>query len=218
MKIKQTIGIDISKLTFDVRIHINQMYAVFNNDQQGFQQMIKWVNKNNPFSEHETLFVFEHTGLYSHQLAVFLTDHHSPFSLVPGLEIKRSLGISRGKDDKIDAKKIAKYAFEKREEIQTYEMPSEQISLLKRLLSLRVRLVKQRAGYKASLKEQKRILIRKENKVLFESQERIIKYLTKQIDAIEKEMDDIINKDDSLKAIYKLIVSIKSVGHKQLYL
>ena len=68
MKIKQTIGIDISKLTFDVRIHINQMYAVFNNDQQGFQQMIKWVNKNNPFSEHETLFVFEHTGLYSHQL------------------------------------------------------------------------------------------------------------------------------------------------------
>jgi len=145
-------------------------------------------------------------------LAVFLTEQQTHFVLVPGLEIKRSLGISRGKDDKIDAKKIAKYAFEKRDELKTYEMPSEQINLLKRLLSLRVRLVKQRAGYKASLKEQKRILIKKENKVLFESQEKIIKYLTKQIGTIEKEMDDIINNNDSLKTIYKLIISIKSVG------
>lgn len=174
--------------------------------------MLKWVNKNNPFCEDETIFIFEHTGLYSHQLAVFLTEQHIPFILVPGLEVKRSLGISRGKNDKIDAKKIAKYAYEKREELQTYIMPSTQLISLKSLLSLRVRLVKQRAGYKASLKEQKRVLIKKENKVLLESQKKIIKYLTKQIDTIEKEMDDIINKNDSLKAIYKLIISIKSVG------
>lgn len=212
MKIKQTIGIDISKLTFDVRIHSNQMYDVFDNANEGFKKMLKWVNKNNTFCEDETIFIFEHTGLYSHQLAVFLTEQQIPFVLVPGLEVKRSLGISRGKNDKIDAKKIAKYAYEKREELQTYIMPSKQLISLKSLLSLRVRLVKQRAGYKASLKEQKRVLVKKENKVLLESQEKIIKYLTKQIDTIEKEMDDIINKNDSLKAIYKLIISIKSVG------
>lgn len=71
MKIKQTIGIDISKLTFDVRIHSNQVCAVFENETKGFKKLIKWVNKNNPFSEDETLYIFEHTGLYSHQLAVF---------------------------------------------------------------------------------------------------------------------------------------------------
>lgn len=212
MKIKQTIGIDISKLTFDVRIHSNQMYDFFDNANEGFKKMLKWVNKNNPFSQDETMYIFEHTGLYSHQLALFLAEQRISFVLVPGLEVKRSLGISRGKNDKIDARKIAKYAYEKREELQAYIMPSKQLDSLKRLLSLRVRLVKQRAGYKASLKEQKRILIKKENKVLFESQEKTIKYLTKQIDNIEKEMDDIINNNDSLKAIYKLIISIQSVG------
>ena len=212
MKIKQTIGIDISKLTFDVRIHSNQVYAAFDNDTKGFRKMIKWVNKNNTFSEDETLYIFEHTGLYSHQLAVFLTEQQILFALVPGLAVKRSLGICRGKDDKIDAKKLAKYAYEKREDIQAYDMPSEQINSLKHLLSLRGRLVKQRAGYKVCLNEQKRVLIKKKNVVLFDSQEKLIKYLTKQIDAIEKEMDDIVNKSDSLKAIYDLITSIKSVG------
>ncbi len=212
MKIKQTIGIDISKLTFDVRIHSNQVCAVFENETKGFKKLIKWVNKNNTFSKDETLYIFEHTGLYSHQLAVFLTEQHILYALVPGLAVKRSLGISRGKDDKIDAKKLAKYAYEKKEDIQPYDMPSKQINSLKSLLSLRNRLVKQRAGYKVSLNEQKRVLVKKENAVLFDSQEKIIKHLTKQIDTIEKEMDDIVNKSDSLKAIYDLITSVKSVG------
>ena len=212
MKIKQTIGIDISKLTFDVIIHSNQMYTVLDNKPGGFKKMIKWVNKNNAFAEDETLYIFEHTGLYSHQLAVFLTGLNIPFVLVPGLEVKRSLGISRGKDDKIDAKKLARYAYEKRETIQVYDMPSKQIGSLKRLLALRVRLVKQRAGYKVSLNEQKRVLSKKENMVLFDSQEKTIKYLGKQIKGIEKEMDDIVNGSDPLKRIYGLITSIKSVG------
>jgi len=40
MKIKQTIGIDISKLTFDVRIHSNQCYHVFDNTPKGFKELI----------------------------------------------------------------------------------------------------------------------------------------------------------------------------------
>ena len=108
MKILETIGIDISKLCIDVRIYSNQAYRQFENSKKGFRQMLKWSYKNSPFSEEKTLIVFEHTGLYSHSLAVFLTEENIPFSMVPGLEIKRSLGIARGKDDKVDALKIAK--------------------------------------------------------------------------------------------------------------
>ncbi len=35
MNIKETIGIDMSKLTFDVRIHTNQMYETFENSKKG---------------------------------------------------------------------------------------------------------------------------------------------------------------------------------------
>lgn len=104
------------------------------------------------------------------------------------------------------------YAYRLKDEIKPTELPLEDIMALKRLLSLRERVVKQRAGYKTSLKEQKRVLAKNKNKVLFESQEKIIIYLSKQIDEIEKEMDNIIKKNERLSQIYKLITSIKGVG------
>ncbi len=54
---------------------------------KGFRKLIKWVKKNSPFQADEILFIFEHTGLYSHQLSVFLTEQKIAFALVPGLEI-----------------------------------------------------------------------------------------------------------------------------------
>ena len=212
MKISDTVGIDMSKLTFDVRIHKSQSYEKFENSNKGFKKLLKWVYKKSFFSREEILFVFEHTGLYSHQLSVFLTEQDVSFSLVPGLEIKRSLGIARGKDDKVDATKIALYAYRLRDEIKTYKLPSEQILSIKRLLSLRDRLVKQRAGFKANFKEQKRILIKKDNKILFDVQEKMIRYLTKQIETVEKEMTIIIQSNEKLNKQFKLIISIKGVA------
>jgi len=214
MKILDTVGIDISKLSFDVRVHGSQSYRQFENTKKGFSQLLKWSYENSTFFKENILFVFEHTGLYSHQLSTFLTQKEVPFSLVPGLEIKRSLGIARGKDDKVDATKIALYGFRLRDEIKPYQMPTEQVSSLKHLLTLRERLVRQRAGFKASYKEQKRVLVEKDNKTIFCVQEKTIKYLTKQIQAIEKEMELLIKSDDKLSEQFKLITSIKGVGEQ----
>jgi transposase len=212
MTIKETIGIDMSKENFDVRIHSNQMYEAFENSIKGFKKLIKWVDKNSVFSKDESLFVFEHTGLYSHQLSVFLTEQNFNFVMIPGLEIRRSLGIARGKDDKVDATKIALYAFRLRDELKPTQLPTEEIMALKHLLSLRERLVKQRAGYKVSRGEQQRVLVKKENKVLFETQEKIISFLNKQIKAVEQELNEIITCSEDLKRNFNLITSIKGVG------
>jgi len=212
MKIKETVGIDISKLTFDVRIHSNQTFKVFENSTKGFKMMTYWVYKNSSFLKDEIMFIFEHTGLYSHELSVFLTEQNIGYALVPGLEIKRSLGISRGKDDKIDATKIALYGYRLRDEIVLYNLPSQDLMTLKSLLSLRDRLVKQRAGYKSSMKEQKRVFLIKDHKILFEIQERMIISFSKQIQKIEKEMENIVKNNGQLKHLYKLIISINGVG------
>lgn len=212
MKILDTVGIDMSKLNFDVRIHSTQSYAQFENSNNGFKKLLNWTYKNSSFSSENIFFVFEHTGLYSHKIAVYLTKKKVPFALVPGLEIKRSLGLARGKDDKVDATNIAKYAYRLRDEIKPYELPLEQIQTLKRLLSLRDRFVKQRSGFKASLKEQKLFLVKKENHLLFKSQEKIINYLTKQIETIEEEMMEIIKSDKRLNELFRLIISIKGIG------
>jgi len=212
MNILETVGIDVSKLVIDARVHSNQCFSQFENSPKGFKQMYAWAIKSSGFSPDEILFVFEHTGLYSHNLAVYFSGHKVPFFMVPGLEIKRSLGIARGKDDRIDAAKIARYAYRLRDEIEPYRLPSKQLLELKALLSLRDRMVRQRAGYKTSLREQKRVYKGKGNSVLLKAQEHLIKDLNKQIDAVDKEMLDIVCSNDELQRIYKLITSIKSIG------
>ncbi len=212
MKIIDTVGIDISKLTFDARIHSSKVFATFENSIKGFREFIKWYNQHRTCCMSETLFVFEHTGLYSYQLSVFLSEQNYSFAMVPGLAIKRSLGIARGKNDRIDAARIALYAYRLREEITPTKLPSLAITGLKRLLSLRERLVKQRSGYKASYKEQKRILIKKHNSTLFDVQEKMINTLNKQINKIEKEMKDIIKTDSKLKEMFDLVISVKGIG------
>lgn len=212
MKIKETIGIDISKNNFDVCMHSNQLTQKIENNQVGFKKLIKWVYKNNDFKRENILFIFEFTGIYSFNLSQYLTKENIPFSLVPGLEIKRSLGITRGKDDQKDAKKIAKYGFRLRDEIKPYIMPSDTILSIKNLFSLRTKLVKNRTGFKSRLKEQKSVFKKKNNSILFDVQDEMIDYLTKKIEDIQKEIDIIINNDIQLKKTFDLITSIQSVG------
>lgn len=208
----ETVGIDISKLTFDARVHTSQAYQSFDNENKGYQDLISWAYENSSFSKEKIIFVFEHTGLYSHQLSVYLTSQGIPFLMVPGLEIKRSLGMARGKDDKKDATKIAQYTYRLRDEIVPSKLATEEVMSLKRLLSLRERLVKQRSGFKSFIKEQKRVLPKKGNETLLSTQEKMIRYLSKQIESVEKQMEGMIEENESMSRNFRLLTSIKGVG------
>lgn len=212
MKFREFIGIDVSKSSIDVFVRMRRVHAKFSNNETGFKEMIKWIGGENTYGSQEVLFVFEHTGLYSLPLSLFLEENHYKFTIVPGLELKRSLGISRGKNDKIDAVKIAEYAFEKKEKLKLFQMPSKNLLCLKRLLSYRERLVQERAGFKGRLKEYRIFLNEQENSVLFESHLKMIAYFSEQITKVEHEMEKLIKEDEKLAQQFGLINSIKSVG------
>ena len=59
MKIKETIGIDISKDFFDVCIHSNQLNQKITNNQNGFNKLLKWVFKSSDFKQENTLFIWQ---------------------------------------------------------------------------------------------------------------------------------------------------------------
>lgn len=212
MKFKETLGIDISKKTIDAMLHVDGSYHQFDNTVKGFKAMLVWQKKQTGLNPEQILICFEHTGLYSLPLAVFLNTQQILFSMVAALEIKRSLGIVRGKNDKIDAKRIAAYAYLRRGQLKAYILPSKDIIKLQQLITLRERLVTQRAGYIGSMKEYKCMLKQKSNKLLFSVHSQTIKYLTKQINAIEQEMIALIKEDEKLNKLYNLMVSIKGVG------
>ena len=212
MKIKEVTGIDISKLSNEAILHTNQQALTFENNRQGFRKLVGWVQKNASCKPEEIMYCFEHTGMYSSQLALFLTEKQHQFCIIPGLEIKRSLGLQRGKNDKVDAKRIALYGYRRRDEIKPYVMPSKELIKIRQLLSLRNRLVKNRAGYMVTLKEQTRILVKKENKVLFTVYEKMIRELSKQIGKVEEEINTIVSENSELKKIFDLITSVHNVG------
>ena len=214
MKKKEIIGIDISKSTIDFVIYSNQKHFVVKNKNSGFKSMIKKVERFSPYSSDERLYVLEHTGMYSHLISLFFTKNNIDFVMVPGLEIKRSLGITRGKDDKVDAKKIALYGYRLREELKPTVISNQIMIKMKNLMRLRDRMVKQRAGYVASLKEFKSIYKKKDNKVFFTAQQSVINQLSKSIKKIEQEIDSLMEADEEIELLYKLITSIKGVGRQ----
>jgi transposase len=208
---KNAIGIDVSKDTLDVRDYLNDLLVKVPNSSVGYTDLLKWAKKNNIGSS--VLFCFEHTGMYSLPLAVRLSKEGLSYAMVPGLEIKRSMGLRRGKSDRADAEAIARYAYQRREDIKIYQLPSKHLLELKSLLSLREKMVNQRAGYQATKKEMRTFLkIVKTSPVLFEVQDKMIKELNGQIAKVEKQIMEVIKSDDHLKKTFDLVTSVKGVG------
>ncbi len=113
---KEVLGIDISKLTIDVYLHIKQSAEVFDNDPTGFKKLIRWLKREK--TDLKTLLVcFEHTGMYSFSLSCFLTEHKIDYVMESPIQIKRSMGLIRGKNDKIDSVRIADYAYRRRDQL-----------------------------------------------------------------------------------------------------
>jgi len=212
MKTKETLGIDISKSTIDAWLYLRGLHHSFANSKAGIGSMTAWIKQQAGLSLSDLLICFEHTGKYSLALATYLTQQSIDFSMVSGLEVKKSLGIQRGKNDKVDAQRIAEYAHQRIGKLKAYQLPIKAVQQLKDLLRLRVRLVKQRTGYLSSIKECKATLLRKDNEELFACQERMIAVLDKQIKKLELKAKSIIKEDQKLAGQYDLITSVKGVG------
>jgi transposase len=102
------VGIDISKLTFDVAINdCNGKYSFFKfpNNNEGFISFLEHLKNE------ETICVMEASGPYYLKLASFLTNHSIAVCVVNPLVIRRfsQMRMSRVKTDKKDAMLIAEY-------------------------------------------------------------------------------------------------------------
>lgn len=212
MKKKDVIGIDVSKLTIDAYVKVAQVHAEFSNDNKGFRQLVKWIKKHTDCQIEELLICFETTGLYSLQLASFLSQINIDFVMENPIQIKRSMGLVRGKDDHVDSQRIAEYAYMRKENLKHTKLPCEELIKMQNLLAMRERMVRQKAGYQASLGEYKRVLVQQQQKDLFLLLNNMISALKKQILKADKILIEIIQSNKKLKSTYTLLTSIKGIG------
>lgn len=210
MKLQHIIGADLSKKSIDLVCHLLRSHIKIENTVTGFKNLLKWLRqqKINPF---EIMIVMEHTGLYSYCFERFLHEHQIAFCKVNALVIKRSIGLARGKTDKIDAARIAAYGYEKKDQL-TIDVPaSNALKRLQMLHSTRERLVRHRAALINSVKEYRHIGI-PEKDIIMQTQLQLIKNFENQIEKLMAQIEIIIEKQKPLNQNFHLLQSIKGVG------
>lgn len=210
MKIQHIIGADLSKKSIDLVCHLQNTHFQIDNSIGGFKDLIKWMRQQK-INPSKTMIVMEHTGLYSYCFEQFLHQHQIAFCKVNALAIKRSLGLVRGKTDKLDAARIAAYGYEKKDKLAIDVPASDALKRLQMLHSTRNRLVRQRASLTCALKEYRHIGIA-EKDVIMQTQQQLIKNFDKQIEKLMTEIESVINEQEALKCNFKLLQTIKGVG------
>src|SRR5688500_6802968 len=110
------LGIDISKKKFDAALTIDGKHfheVQVENLPKSIESFFRDLKKQ--LSSFSKLIVcLEHTGIYCQPLLDFLVKYGIKVCLEPALQIKQSQGMTRGKTDQIDAKRIALYAVKNR--------------------------------------------------------------------------------------------------------
>ena len=217
MEFRFFIGIDVSKDTLDIGLldaenseTVNHQ-QVSNND-SGITAMFRWLEEHNGFSIENSLFCLEHTGMYNYPLLQFFSKQGASVWVENPIQIKKSFGLQRGKNDKVDAVRIAQYAYRSRDQVKLWQPAREVVDRLKHLAALRERLVETKKRLLTPVKELFEIGNDSMAKVLEKAMRKTMKALDKDLEAIEAQMKDVIDKDDNLKNLYQLVTSVVGIG------
>ena len=130
---------------------------------------------------------------------------------MPSLEIKRSKGISRGKDDKTDSKDIAFYAYTHLYKFRPSSIPSKSIQQLKLLFAEREKVMKSLSSFEKT-SENKGFMPKDVFDVVVSANQSVINKLKQVLKSIEEKMLAIIKSESTLYQQYKLITSIQGIG------
>ena len=213
---KHFLGIDISKDVLDVSLIHATTNGSFKdkkvvNSFNGFDQIHKWLLKQG-VKVKDCLFCMEHTGTYGLLLFAWLSQMEIDYCVEPGLKIKRSLGLTRGKNDAIDARRIADYAYTHRAKLKLFELPSTLIIQIKQCLTYRDQMVKIKTSLKNSLKSHETYQKVSGLNLITKQIISQIKDQEKRVKEIDKQIIEVINSDPEIQKNYDLATSVKGIG------
>jgi len=208
MQNQTIVGIDVSNATLDICVsnQSGQRSFVINNEAKAIYRFLQAYKK-------EGLIIgMENTGRYNWALYEALRETSHRVFVVPPLHLKKSIGLVRDKNDKIDAVRIAAFIKKNYAELPQWKPSSPNIQSLKVLLTERNsriktkgQLLKQRYDY-AKMKHLKL------DKYLRELNEQQLLLINKQIILIEKDIEALIKTDEHMCRQAALIRSVPGAG------
>jgi transposase len=210
---KYFFGVDISKKTIDVTLakEAEMIHQKFSNDLVGMDELMHWLTELN-LNFDLVLFCMETTGLYCFPLTQFLAENSIDIWIEHAAQIKKASSLDRGKNDKVDSKRIAIYATKNLDRLRLWKPAGHTLEKMRHLASLRERLVETRKRLLTPIQEFEEMGNIEMAKLLTKAIKSSLTALEKDLRNVEVKIIDIINGDENLKQLYKLITSVVGIG------
>ena len=215
--LKQSFGIDISKDNFSVKYgKIDNKLAIsfqkgktFKNDSKGIQSFVKW-HKKFLLSGIETIFVMEATGVYYENLAYQLADQKKKVTVLLPNKAKAFANSldTKSKTDDIDAMSICRMGLERK--LPSWKAPDQEVRKLKVLTRERSSFQKKRTKALNQLHAYQHAYDTPKKTTTRLKQE--LKFIEKQVTAIEIDIDSIITANQELKATVDRITQVCGIS------
>lgn len=218
--IKFYVGIDVSKPYFDASImkvvnHKKEDLQTdqFSNNKEGLLLFKKWCKATGVKTLDQLFVVIENTGVYHRPIWQFCSNQNIALHIGNAAHIKWSLGITRGKNDKIDSIRLCNYAFKNQDELQATSALNPVFIQLKDLMTARTKLLCQYTSTKSYLKELGPSNAKATQVIMEQAHKAALDGIKKSIETIEAAIKKIIDADATIKRNYELIKTVPGIGH-----
>lgn len=216
---KSYLGIDVSKLTFDVALMVVTkgqkqplVTSKFSNDASGLKIFKLWLDERHVSFDANSLLVIENTGIYHRLIWNFCTTYLLPVFIGNAAALKWSFGIARGKNDKVDSMRLCDYAYKNYEDIKPTTGLNKVLITLKDLLSNRSKLLKLKNAIKQTLNELKTSNDKATQALMEKLNKSALDGLKKSITQIDAELLKIVKQDPSILTNYNRMLSVPGIG------
>lgn len=209
------IGIDIAKDTLDWAVYSQQGLQLSThsaNTLTGIRTALAELKALPNWESQKAVFCMEHTGIYTAHLLETLYTLKLSIWLESSLQIKQAGGMQRGKTDKVDAQRIAQYAYRFRDQMRLWEPPREVMQQLAFLSATRQRLNQAYNLLAVPLAEQETFVARSLQKALKANVKKSLMALKEEQKAVDQQIHQLIQADARLKELFELMVSVPGVG------
>lgn len=202
------VGIDVSSGTLDICIRQGQgqQSLVIKNTERDIRSFLR------KYQRKEIVIGMENTGRFNWALYGVLADTKHRVYVISPVHLKKSMGLVRGKNDKVDAVRIAAFVEKNQAELKPWVCPTASIQKLRILLTERTFRMKQKRQLLQQQHDYGKMKKLGLDRSLLHMNQKLMKQFQQQIEAIEKQIEQIIAEDTSLKQQAALMRTVPGVG------
>lgn len=135
-----------------------------------------------------------------HLLSVSSQEKQFNLALACPLSIKKSLGLQRGKNDRIDARRIAEYAYVHQRQLKTFQLPDDDLVNVRDMLNLRGVFVKYKVSVTKLIETAEYHYTEEGESPCLSTLKAELEEITAKIKHIEKEISEIMSANVSVSA------------------